>query len=268
LSYRCLPALLVVATLVLLRDAAQLRRHARIVAIASGLVLVGYFATWRMVAPVGSDDALRSLVLVILSLGLPLWAALPLAGEHPRLRRGGLIAIGGCLCALWVADATTALSAQFSPLPIGYTALSIDGRDFSATEIATAGRSAFQVYRAFDEDPLKPARVLLLNRSAATAAVSFPFFVIARTTSAPHATRAPPWTLAAVRSPSPRVDAQLIVLAANSAAMRGAFSVAPTLQRNNYYSLLHGMAAQLTAGGLEKFIVVPLRDRADFASVR
>jgi hypothetical protein len=268
LSYRCLPSLLVIATLALARDAAQLRRHARIIGVAAGLVFLGYFTAWRIVAPVGCDEALRSLVLVILSLGLPLWAALPFSASNPRLRRSGVIALGSCLCAMWVVDASTAMSAQFSPLPVGYTALRIDGRDFSVREVAAAGRSAFQVYRGFGEDPLKPARVLLLNRSAATAAVSFPFLVIARTTGVTHTTRAPPWTLAAVTSPSPRVDARLVVLATNSAAMRGAFSVAPALQRNNYYSLLHGLATQLAAGGLENFVVVPLRDRADFASLR
>lgn len=59
-----------------------------------------------------------------------------------------------------------------------------------------------------------------------------------------------------------------VVLSAAPAPLTRAFAVAPFLQQNNDYVLVHGVAAQLRAGGRASFTRVPLRDAADFDARR
>ncbi|MFO1378026.1 MAG: hypothetical protein U1F14_13605 [Steroidobacteraceae bacterium] len=267
LTYRCAPALFIAAALALNDGPASLRRRAPGL-VAAFIALVAVYAIgWRSLAPEGSRESLHSFVLVIASLAVPAlgaWASGATRGWR-RVAPG----IAALLVALfWVRDSAATLHALFTPLPAGATALHFDPRSLASEHRAIGGRSASDVYAALGEDPLKPRHVLLLGPEAVTPAPRFPLLVIARGEGPHRAVAVPPWVVTQGATPSSRSDARLLVLGTTPGPVARAFSVEPFLQQNNYYVLLHGLAAELRAAGLRSFVFVPLRDAADLAALR
>ncbi len=266
LTYRCVPALFVASALALNDGPDLLRRRAPWLVAEFALLVAVYAIGWRSLAPEGSRESLHSFVLLLASLAVPAlgaWASVASRGWR-RVVPG----IAMLLVALvWARDSAATLHALFAPLPAGATALHFDPRSLASERRAIGGRSASEAYAALGEDPLKPRHLLLLGPGTVAPAPRFPLVVIARGEGPRRAIAAPPWPVTQGAFPSSRTDARLLVLGTTPGPVARAFSVEPFLQQNNYYVLLHGLAVQLRAAGLQSFVFVPLRDAADLRAL-
>lgn len=268
LTYRCVPALFVASALALNDGPDLLRRRAPWLVAAFALLVAVYAIGWRSLAPEGSRESLHSFVLLLASLAVPaLGAWQPGGATRPSPRIAATIA-SVLLALLWARDSAATLRGHLGPLPAGTTALRLDLQSLVSERRAVGGRSALAVYTELGEDPLKPRRVLLLGPDATSPAPRFPLLVIARGTGPNHTVASPPWPVTKGAAASSRPDAQLLVLETRPGPLARAFSVEPLLQQNNYYVLLHGLAAQLRAAGLARFVIVPLRDADDLRALR
>jgi len=262
LSYRSVPALLVVAMFVWPASREQWRRRALPWSVGSLALLATYVAIWQRLAPADSHEALQAFVEFLALLAL----LAALAFRNFPARRVALAGLSTIVAMAYASSFVLGSGLLLQPLGAGYVAVVVDLPTLAAHTEPAAGRLPIDVYRQWGDDPLKPRHVFILRRRPGEQPLPLSFAVIAQAAGGTNAVGAAdasaPWAVRGMRADTQRANLRIVVLETGS-SLQGAFAAEGVLAQNNYYCLLHGFAAQLRSAGLERFAFVPLRDRAD-----
>lgn len=248
LTYRFLPALLALLFVTgLLRG-----QRWRGVAIVGGLLGV---ACW---AAVSADDAWRAIGAGLMFVALLMPLACAGTGARARL----LLAV--CLCGVTLAYAMQwrgGPGVLLQPLPAGTELIVADLETLQLHEMAAAGLSALEAYRAHGDHPLKPRRVFIRLPGAATG-TTLPVLLLAQEIATPHRHLRSPLRVEAVRAVH-AVPGGVLLNMMNDDRLPAPLADAPSaLTQNNYYCFLHLLAAGLRAQGLREFVLAPVTGHA------
>jgi hypothetical protein len=277
LTYRCLPALLVAGCIALAPRRMALRQYTLAWSVAA--LLLGCFCVAGWLAP-GSEGRTEALVATAEFVALlALVAALAWPGVAPdgslRMRfgtgRSVLVAIAGVIVIHgYLREAREGVGLLLAPLANDYRAVVFDPQTLATRSVPAGGRRPIDVYREFGDDPLKPRHVFLARGGGGGGEgerAAFPIAVLAERSVHGGDVASGAWLLRAAGVRSVRTDLRVVIVDAATPTLQGSFAAEGMLAQNNYYCLLHGLAAQLHGAGLRQFAFVPLRDAADLRAV-
>lgn len=264
LSYRFLPAMIVLCAMLAARDQAALARIARRLAVPALMVLGVAAVGWHTASGEDYGTAAGGLAMELVALLGPVIVAWhPLRATRRRIRTvalTGLFAFGGTMYAI---EAWTGAPSLLAPLPAGYrfTVLDAAGESVVAAGRAESAVSPVDLYRRFGEDPLKPRRTFIWlddGWGARTLTLGVAFL---------DARPAPPsWPVSgAVRIESllptrhPAIG-WLSVRADESVTPPYAIDPSSAIATHNFQVHLHVLAARLRANGAREFVLMPLLD--------
>lgn len=248
LTYRFLPALLALLFVTgLLRG-----QRWRGAAIVGGLLSV---ACW---AAVSADDAWRAIGAGLMFVALLLPLAFSGTGARTRLLLG--ICLGGVALA-YALQWRGGPGVLLQPLPAGTELIVVDLETLQLREMAAAGLSAVEAYRAHGDHPLKPRRVFIRLPGAATGA-ALPVLLLAQEIAPPHRHLRSPLRVDAVRAVHAVPGGALLNIANDARLPAPLADAASALTQNNYYCFLHLLAASLRAQGLREFVLAPVTGHA------
>lgn len=263
LSYRFMPAMLCLSWL--LADILGLRAAARTWFAVSAIELLLYSLAWAALSAEPGADAMLGFIGA-----LALFGALAIAASRARPGRRASTAswaLYGC-AALVTAQLLGSLSgtpaALLLPLPAGTSAVHCVHATLRCVAHEVGGRRAFDVYREYGDDALKPRFTYIDTESPGRrdpAAVRMTAAVRPLTTGAPQ--RVDDAMLNT--EPQGRIaHTGNVWVTWSSGLLPNVFGAAPhDFSSRNYYVFLHLAAAGLRAQGLHSFVLAPLRHAGD-----
>ena len=176
LSYRSVPALLVVAMFVWPASREQWRRRALPWSVGSLALLATYVAIWQRLAPADSHEALQAFVEFLALLAL----LAALAFRNFPARRVALAGLSTIVAMAYASSFVLGSGLLLQPLGAGYVAVVVDLPTLAAHTEPAAGRLPIDVYRQWGDDPLKPRHVFIMRRRPGEQPLPLSFAVIAQ----------------------------------------------------------------------------------------
>lgn len=271
------PSALMLLLFAAARDTDHLRRLVRRHWPAAAALLAAWAGAVAWVAGEGRYMALYGFAAVAVpgALGLLCWAWRDRL--DPRARRVALSAGLACLLPGYAIDAWTGTGLLLRPLPDEARIVVTDaaGRTAHDASDALRGATPLAVYRRFGDDPLRPRRVLIEARPAASvaggagpggASARELTFALRFIEGRPAAAASPEglYSLLGAERSRERTNTAVFVFRTASPLIPPFFATPDTrLARNNFAVHLHLVAAALRAQGLESFVLMPLLDPGD-----
>ena len=258
LTYHFIPAAAVLIWLLARIQGVSTRVLAGVAA-AGVVVVLAYLVLWLTLATEPGTAACVGLAGTLAILGL-LAGCTPADHRHGRLRRAGWWA-----CTLLVA---TSLGASLLATP-GCLLLPLDAHlqatvcppdEAVCREEPVSGRSAYDVYRAAGDDPLKPRHTFIAPSANAGPVRMAAVVRVLRTQPGQGASAGPVRAL-----PTGRLGASgNVVVELFGDRLPAVFGAEPhPWSSRNYYVFLHLAARALRAQGLQQFALSPLRHDGD-----
>lgn len=264
LTYRFVPMFvaLVACLSVLLADRPRVLKCLR--ATAGGLV-VAVAAIWWTTGALLGTEALTGLVSTIAVLGA--LAPIGVRGDgatQARIARCAVavrVTCAGVAAAALLQSLAMCIGTLWLPLAAGTMATHCPPAASACTAQDVSGRTALDVYRSFDEDPMKP-RYTFVHDADEIGPTRLFAVVVPRATQ--RATGPAAHDAVSVQPLQPASGRGGVLVEARADGLPRIFGDAPgPHSAHNYYVFLHVVAARLRAQGLAEHAFVPLRSARD-----